>query len=140
MISDYPVVPFRGNCKIIRNNGIRISSYSGRLGSYSIALVVTGLLYGIAALLFPTPLMALNPSLPVSQYLHTSWTQEEGSALPPVQALAQSGDGYLWLGTGAGLIRFDGMRFTEWSPLSGPGLPPAGIRGLRAASGGRLWI
>jgi len=86
------------------------------------------------------PLRALNPAFSISQYLHTSWTQEEGSDLPPIQALAQAPDGYLWLGTSKGLIRFDGMRFVEWSPASGPALPDADIRCLRPASGGGLWV
>jgi ligand-binding sensor domain-containing protein/signal transduction histidine kinase len=85
-------------------------------------------------------LLAVNPNLSLDQYLHTSWTQEEGSALPPIQAIAQTADGYLWLGTGKGLIRFDGMRFTEWSPASGPALPNPNIICLRPASGGGLWV
>jgi ligand-binding sensor domain-containing protein len=61
-------------------------------------------------------LLALNPGLAVSRYLHTTWTQEEGADLPSVQAIAQTHDGYLWLGTGSGLIRFDGIRFVHWKP------------------------
>jgi len=86
------------------------------------------------------PLLGVNPNLSLDQYLHTSWTQEEGSALPPIQAMAQTADGYLWLSTGKGLIRFDGMRFTEWSPASGPALPNPNISCLRPASGGGLWV
>jgi len=92
------------------------------------------------ALMLASPLWAVNPNLSLGQYLHTSWTQEEGSALPPVQALAQTADGYLWLGAATGLIRFDGMRFVEWSPVSGPALPNSNISCLRAASGGGLWV
>ena len=90
--------------------------------------------------IIPGTLFAVNPKLSISQYLHTSWTQEEGSALPPIQALAQTADGYLWLGTGNGLIRFDGMRFVEWSLTSGPALPSSNISCLRAAPGGGLWV
>jgi ligand-binding sensor domain-containing protein/signal transduction histidine kinase len=94
----------------------------------------------LLAVLTAPPLLAVNPNLSLDQYLHTSWTQEEGSALPPVRALAQTADGYLWLGTDKGLIRFDGMRFTEWSPASGPALPNSKISCLRPASGGGLWV
>ena len=86
------------------------------------------------------PPPAFSAGLTISQYLHTSWTQEEGSALPPIQAIAQAADGYLWLGSGKGLIRFDGMRFVEWSPSSGPPLPSTDIRCLRPASRGGLWV
>ena len=92
------------------------------------------------ALMVAPPVLALNPDLAIGQYLHTSWTQEEGSALPPIETLAQTADGYLWLGTANGLIRFDGMRFTEWSPTSGPALPSSNISCLRPASGGGLWV
>ena len=59
-----------------------------------------GVRFGLLLALLAAPsLFALNPNLSLSQYLHTSWTQEEGSALPAIEALAQTADGYLWLGT-----------------------------------------
>jgi ligand-binding sensor domain-containing protein len=64
-------------------------------------------------------LFALDRGFSVLQYLHTSWTQEEGGALPAIQAMAQTADGYVWLGTSNGLIRFDGMRFVRWETGSG---------------------
>jgi signal transduction histidine kinase/ligand-binding sensor domain-containing protein len=85
-------------------------------------------------------LVALDPALAVSQYLHTSWTQEQGADLPAVQAIAQTHDGYLWLGTGAGLIRFDGIRFVHWEPRAGEALPSNDIRFLIASSQRGLWI
>jgi ligand-binding sensor domain-containing protein/two-component sensor histidine kinase len=85
-------------------------------------------------------LAALDPALAGSQYLHTSWTQEEGADLPGVQAIAQTQDGYLWLGTGAGLIRFDGIRFVHWEPRAGEELPGNDIRILIASSRRGLWI
>lgn len=94
----------------------------------------------LTTLLMPSALFAVNPNLSLDQYLHTSWTQEEGSALPQVLALAQTADGYLWLGTNKGLMRFDGMRFTDWSPTSGPPLPSSTIGCLRASSAGGLWV
>jgi len=82
----------------------------------------------------------MDPATSTSQYLHTSWTQEEGTSLPGVQALAQTSDGYLWLGTAKGLIRFDGMRFVAWTPRPGEELPGDNIRSLLASSQGGLWI
>src|SRR5208337_79562 len=79
-------------------------------------------------------LLALDRSLSTLQYLHTSWTQEEGGALPAIQAMAQSSDGYLWLGTSNGLIRFDGMRFVRWEAGSGEQLPGRDIRCLLSSS------
>jgi signal transduction histidine kinase/ligand-binding sensor domain-containing protein len=85
-------------------------------------------------------LAALEPTLAVSQYLHTTWTQEEGADLPSIQAIAQTHDGYLWLGTGTGLIRFDGIRFVHWEPHTGEELPSNDIRFLIASSRRGLWI
>src|SRR5215475_7642389 len=48
-----------------------------------------------------------------SRYVHTSWAWRDGFKLFPVQALAQTEDGYLWLGTPTGLWRFDGQQFVE---------------------------
>src|SRR5690242_3775684 len=85
-------------------------------------------------------LFALDPAVAIPDYLHTAWTQTEGIDLPAVLALAQTTDGYLWLGSSDGLIRFDGMRFVRWSPLSGSRLADNRIRYLRPPSRGGLWI
>ncbi len=66
--------------------------------------------------------------------------QEEGIDLPAINALAQTTDGYLWLGTGTGLIRFDGMRFTRWEPRAGEKWPDDEVRYLLASPDGALWI
>ncbi|HEY2017547.1 MAG TPA: two-component regulator propeller domain-containing protein, partial [Bryobacteraceae bacterium] len=76
----------------------------------------------------------------MTQYLHKSWTEEEGIALPAINALAQTADGYLWLGTGTGLIRFDGMRFVHWAPPEGTQFPDDDVRSLVASADGSLWI
>src|ERR1051326_4977234 len=69
------------------------------------------------------PVWALDPGLSITQYIHVSWTHEEGIALPGINALTQTTDGYLWLGTDTGLLRFDGMRFFPWQPPAGEELP-----------------
>ena len=85
-------------------------------------------------------LLALDGNFSTFQYLHTSWTQEEGGALPAIQAMAQTADGYLWLGTSNGLIRFDGVRFVRWEAGSGEELPSRDVRCLVSSSRGGLWI
>ena len=50
----------------------------------------------VLALYLSTPLLALNPILSFDQYLHASWTQDQGIPLPEVHALAQTVSGYLW--------------------------------------------
>jgi ligand-binding sensor domain-containing protein len=52
----------------------------------------------------------LDPALDVSQYARTSWKIREGFSKGTILAIAQTPDGYLWLGTEFGLLRFDGVR------------------------------
>src|ERR1044072_3839483 len=83
---------------------------------------------------------ALNPSIHVSQYSHTSWKVRDGFTRESIQAIAQTPDGYLWLGTESGLLRFDRMRNVPWQPPSGQQLPSNIIMSLPAARDGSLWI
>jgi len=85
-------------------------------------------------------LFALNPSLDISQYAHTSWTVRDGFSLGNVYAMAQTPDGYLWLGSEFGLFRFDGVSFVRWQPPDGEQLPARNIYSLVAARDGTLWI
>ena len=59
---------------------------------------------------------ALNPSLDISQYAHTAWTVRDGFFKGVINSIAQTPDGYLWLGTEFGLLRFDGVRAVPWQP------------------------
>jgi ligand-binding sensor domain-containing protein len=72
---------------------------------------------------------ALDPSLDVSQYAHTAWKIRDGFAKDQINAIAQTPDGYLWLGTGFGLLRFDGVRAAPWQPPNGEQLPSNFVEG-----------
>ncbi len=64
-------------------------------------------------LLGASPALALDPSKALTQYTHDAWTSETDLPQTSVQAILQTRDGYLWLGTQEGLVRFDGVRFTQ---------------------------
>ena len=83
---------------------------------------------------------ALNPSLDINQYAHAAWTIRDGFFKGDIVSMAQTLDGYLWLGTEFGLLRFDGVRSVQWQPPSGEHLPSNNIRRLLASRDGRLWI
>jgi signal transduction histidine kinase/ligand-binding sensor domain-containing protein len=83
---------------------------------------------------------ALNPTLDITQYAHTSWKITEGFSKGRIWSIAQTPEGYLWLGTEFGLMRFDGVRAVPWAPPSGDHLPSPDIRSLRVSRDGRLWI
>jgi signal transduction histidine kinase/ligand-binding sensor domain-containing protein len=80
----------------------------------------------------------LNPALDISQYAHTSWKLDEGFFKGAVHSIAQTPDGFLWLGTEFGLVRFDGVKAVEW-PIQGS-LPSQQIRSLIAGRDGTLWM
>jgi PAS domain S-box-containing protein len=82
----------------------------------------------------------LNPSLDIGQYAHNSWTVRGGFSLGNIYAMAQTPDGYLWLGSEFGLFRFDGVRSVPWKPSSGQQIPNNAINRLLATRDGTLWI
>ncbi len=82
----------------------------------------------------------LNPSLDVSQYAHSSWRIRDGFIKGSIFTMAQTPDGYLWLGTAFGLFRFDGIRAVRWQPPDGAQLPSQRIDPLLVARDGTLWI
>jgi signal transduction histidine kinase/ligand-binding sensor domain-containing protein len=103
-----------------------------RLVRRLLAWMAAGVLLGASS-----PALALDPTLDATQYLHTAWRVKDGFAIGRIFALAQTPDGYLWLGTTGGLYRFDGVRAT---PVRAPGLATGTIRALFVASDGRLWV
>ncbi len=68
------------------------------------------------------------------------WQTEEGLPHNTVTALTQTQDGYLWLGTQGGLVRFDGVRFTVLDTHNTPEFPSDRIVQLAEAPDGTLWI
>jgi signal transduction histidine kinase/ligand-binding sensor domain-containing protein len=91
-------------------------------------------------LAWPSPVSALNPALDISQYAHTSWKIRDAFAKGAITSIAQTPDGYLWVGTELGLLRFDGMRAVPWQPPGEPQLPSNNIRSLLVTRNGTLFI
>jgi signal transduction histidine kinase/ligand-binding sensor domain-containing protein len=85
------------------------------------------------------PLWGLNPQKSLTQFVHTAWTEKTG-APGAIHALAQTVDGFLWLGTPAGLYRFDGVQFTRFEPPRNEEFPGTSIRKLCATTDGSLWV
>ena len=75
----------------------------------------------------------------LSGYSLTSWNDGAGRPLGSVYAIAQSDDGYLWIGADAGLLRFDGWRFFLWDSLSDTPILGS-VTSLTGAKGGGLWV
>lgn len=92
----------------------------------------------VCVMLCAPPVSALNPTFKISQYFHTAWKSDSG--LRAVRRVAQTPDGYLWLATRDGLVRFDGARFTTYHGGSIPGLESSTTQDLVVDPDGSLWI
>jgi len=80
----------------------------------------------------------LDPHKLLSQYGHTAWRERDGFIVGAI-AITQTTDGYIWVATRTGLVRFDGVTFTPWVPKKGQ-LPSRGFSYLLGARDGSLWI
>lgn len=100
------------------------------------ALALAGVLALLAA---GARLHALDPARQLSQFVHRSWTQQQGLPQDSVQVIAQAPDGALWIGTDEGLARFDGVEFSVYRQ-SPDGLPGSSVRALLASRDGSIWV
>jgi len=95
----------------------------------------------VVFLLLPfSPVHALDPSRELTQYAIDVWTTDDGLPLNGVVSLAQTADGYLWVGTQSGLARFDGLAFTVFDVKGTGVLQEDYIESLLGDSRGNLWI
>jgi ligand-binding sensor domain-containing protein/signal transduction histidine kinase len=76
----------------------------------------------------------------LTEYTLASWTEADGLPASQIWAIIQDRDGYLWLGTSAGLVRFDGVSFRHWATLYDSPLPNISVRALAASRDGSVWI
>ena len=82
---------------------------------------------------------AMDPNRAMSQYIRERWGVEQGFPRGPVYAIGQSSDGYLWIGTQSGLVRFDGLNFRLIRDV--PALQnEESVLGLTADREGNFWI
>ena len=96
----------------------------------------------LAALMFTCAFTApaLEPTTPLANLSRQAWGLENGLPQNTVQALIQTPDGFVWLGTEVGLVRFDGNSFQAFDKNSQPALPGNDVRCLLATRDGALWV
>ena len=97
-------------------------------------------LIGIVLAGLVTDARALDPNRLPSQYVRQQWTTETRFPGGAVNGIAQTADGYLWIGTDRGLIRFDGFDFRPVSFASIATASNVPILQLLTDAGGKLWI
>src|SRR3954464_10465396 len=97
------------------------------------------LLIYAGSFLLSFPVCGLDRDRTIFQFYHTAWTAKDG-APSQITALAQTEDGYLWVGSERGLFRFDGIQFEEFMPPDGTNLPSHNISSLMSTPEGGLWV
>ncbi len=80
----------------------------GKAGWFRSALITGAVVLGV---LLPRDGFALDPALDISQYNCQTWGRQNGLPVSGIRSIAQTKDGYLWMGTAIGLIRFEGTEF-----------------------------
>src|SRR6266850_1638125 len=73
-------------------------------------------------------------------WLTRPWSSDDGLPNNTVHGLAQTPDGYLWVGTPSGLVRFDGIRFEDFSPTNYVAPPNRGTMVMMRSREGGLWL
>jgi len=95
---------------------------------------------GLAGVCFAVSASAVDPTQTVSQYLHDSWGTERGLPGGSITAIAQTSDGYLWIGTDKGLVRFDGLNFHQFERARPDPILIGPVRTLLVDASDHLWI
>src|SRR5262245_31422026 len=103
------------------------------------AIVFDALLCCLFAIVSAPHAFALDPSLDLSQYAHTSWKLRAGFFKGAIRRIAQTTDGLIWLASEFGLLRFDGVNTVAFQPPGQP-LPSNDVRMLLGGRDGTLWI
>ena len=101
---------------------------------FPVGLLLAVLFFALACVSVP----AQRNERTLAQFQHTSWATKDGA--PTIVSLAQTTDGYLWIGSMTGLYRFDGVRFERYVPPNGQQIRSGPIDALMATSDGGLWI
>jgi ligand-binding sensor domain-containing protein len=84
--------------------------------------------------------VALDPNRPLTRFTLENWTSEDVLPIDVAEALAVTPDRYLWIGTQAGLVRYDVLQVTIFTRLEHPALTTDYVQALHVTPDGALWI
>src|SRR5260370_39809497 len=90
-------------------------------------------------LLLALPADALDPRRALVEYRHTIWPTKDGLPATFIYSIAQSSDGYIWIGSTDGLARFDGIQFYHWRS-KGNEILLGEVRVVKAARERGVWV
>src|SRR5215470_17904097 len=95
---------------------------------------------GLAIACCASTTSAVDANRTFTQYVHDSWGIDRGFPDETVTSIAQTSDGYLWIGTNKSLIRFDGLSFQRFQQAVPTSFPIGAVKSLRSDGQGNLWI
>jgi ligand-binding sensor domain-containing protein len=98
------------------------------------------MLLGYWTCLAPVAAFALDPAKTLFQYNCQSWTHQDGLPVNRVTSIAQAPEGYLWLGSQKGLVRFDGISFKSVTLPARPEFPSQAVSCLSSCREGGIWF
>lgn len=102
---------------------------------------VVPLLLGLCALLAgPVDGQTISPARILGRYQQVVWQDQDGLPANGIGSIAQTPDGYLWLATAEGVVRFDGVRFTTFDSSNTPEITNNNVQPLLVDRDGALWI
>jgi ligand-binding sensor domain-containing protein len=94
----------------------------------------------LAAVCLTCPAHAIDPNRTIAQYIRERWGVDRGFPGGSVTAITQTKDGYLWIGTDKGLVRFDGSSFRTFRQAAPTALEIGPVQSLVADAQGNLWV
>jgi len=112
----------------------------GGIPPFNLRLECRRVALALVAFFLATSAFALDPGRALTQSRLSVWTSASGLPQATIDAMVQTADGYLWIGTEEGLVRFDGMRFVVSDRQNAPALRSPFISALYEAPDKTLWI
>ncbi len=106
---------------------------------FSCGMCISAILQAVF-LLLPPPALALDTTKPVADFMHQTWSVDNGLPQSTVRGISQTTDGYLWFATHEGVARFDGLAFAVFDESNSPALRGSGVVALLAQKDGGLLL
>ena len=110
------------------------------MSSINVNRVFSSALFLLLTLCVPSSVFSLDPHKSIAQYGQNVWLRKNGLPANAVNVALQTQDGYIWLGTSAGLFRFDGVNFTKMNLDAEVGRTNETISSLLESKDSSLWI
>jgi ligand-binding sensor domain-containing protein/signal transduction histidine kinase len=122
-----------------RAQGLRMLRRAGGKVAHTMSFRIKLFAFG-CVLAFVMPLSALPPGKQLQQYGHQTWQSDSGLPQNTVNAVIQTRDGFIWLATEGGLVRFDGTDFLVFNVENSPALRSNSVHSLMEDGAGTLWV